>query len=261
MSKSMVLPKPWQRGQAPNGRIEAEQDRLRLVELHAAGLALELLVEAQCSPPDGAFEDHFARFAVADLDGVDQALVQVRADRDAVHQHEQRLGEIDIEQRFRRGEFEQAAVLKQAVEALLAQVEEMIAQRLGGGVLAARKQRVPARALGLARAPAPPPRPPCPCARACRSSGRRSGPRARRAGAGNRSTRWRWRRWSADCASCSSAGWRRPARCRRSRPRRAFPCAPGTGARRRRAIRRSAAALRRRWCRRPATICRTPTHR
>src|ERR1039457_3416611 len=42
-----------------------------------------------------------------------------------------------------------------------------------------------------------------------------------------------------------------PARCRRFRPRPAFPCAPGTGARKPRATRRNAAALRRKWCRTP----------
>ena len=49
----------------------------------------------------GALENHFAGFAIADFDGVDQALVQIRRDRDAVHQHEQRLREIDVQQRFR----------------------------------------------------------------------------------------------------------------------------------------------------------------
>ena len=105
------------------------------------------------------------------------------------------------------------------------------------------------------------PGPRCRARRGCRTWGSRCGRRARRAGAGNRRARWRWRRWSAGCAWCSSAGWRPGARCRRSRRRPASPCAPGTGGRRRRAIRRSGAGPRRRWCRRRATICRSRTRR
>ena len=47
MSKSMVLPKPWQRGQAPNGIVEAEQARLGIGECDAAVFAGEFFAEAQ----------------------------------------------------------------------------------------------------------------------------------------------------------------------------------------------------------------------
>ena len=105
----MVLPKPWQRGQAPEGAVEAEQRGLGLDELDAAVLAGELLAEAQRGARLGALlEDHLAGFAVADLDGVDQALVQVGRDGEAVDQDEDGLREVDVEQRFGRGEFEDA---------------------------------------------------------------------------------------------------------------------------------------------------------
>ena len=135
----------------------------------------------------------------------------------------------------------------------------MIAQRLRVRVRVAidRKERVPARAFRLTRACARPPGPRCPCWTRTSQFGQTSGRRARRAGAGNRSTRWRWRRWSADCAWCFSAGSRRPEQCRRYPRHPAFPSAPETGARKRRAIRHSAAAPRRKSCRKPATICRT----
>ena len=139
-------------------RVEAEQNRFRLVKLHAAGLALKSFVETQrrgASPTFAgrAFEDYFAGLAVADLDGVDQALVQFRPNRQPVHQHEDGLGEVDIQQRLRSGELEDAAALEQPVEALLSQFEKVIPQGVAGGVVAARKQRVPARALGLHEQP------------------------------------------------------------------------------------------------------------
>ncbi len=132
----------------PDGRVEAEQDRLRLGELHEARLALELLVEAQSIAAAGAFKDHFARLAIADLDGVDQPLMQVRPNGDAVHQHEHRFGKIDIQQRFGSGELKQPASLKEPVEALLPEVEQVIPEGLDGSMIPARKDGVPARPWG-----------------------------------------------------------------------------------------------------------------
>ncbi len=91
------------------GQLKLNRIGSGAAEFHAAGLALELLVEAQAlGCAGGALEDDFAGFAVADFDGIDQALVEVGRDRDAVHQDEDGLREIDIEQRFGRGEFEDA---------------------------------------------------------------------------------------------------------------------------------------------------------
>ena len=53
-SKSMVLPNPWQRGQAPTGELKLNRIGSGGREFHAAGLALELLVEAQASRGAGA---------------------------------------------------------------------------------------------------------------------------------------------------------------------------------------------------------------
>ena len=88
------------------GRIEAEEDRLRDTELGEAGLALELLVEAQGLRPVGALEDDFAGFAVTDLDGVDEALMEIGADGDAIDENEDGLAEVDIEERFGGRELE-----------------------------------------------------------------------------------------------------------------------------------------------------------
>ena len=228
-----------------------------------AGLALELLVEAQPLAAGGALEDHFAGFAIADLDGIHQPLVQVRPDRDAVHQHEQRLREIDIQQRFRRRELEE---LRPSWNSRLKPFLRSSKRWSRSACRAVRwsPSRETARTSAsppAAPAGAPPLHPPCPCAPASRTAGRRSGPRARTAGAENRSTRWRWRPSSADSGWCSSGGSPPPARCRRSRPPPAFPCAPETAARRRRATPRSAAVPPRRSCRTPATICRSPRRR
>ncbi len=100
----MVLPKPWQRGHAPMG----------LLKLNSAGSGVDSSIShclhenfslkrrvAEADSPGGFFENHLARFAIADLGGVHQALVQIGGDDEAVHQDEERLVEIDIQQRFR----------------------------------------------------------------------------------------------------------------------------------------------------------------
>src|SRR5262249_34372380 len=130
------------------GRVEAEQNRLRRGELGEAGLALELLVKAETLIAGGAFEDHLARLAGADLDRIDEPLMQVGANGDAVHKHVERLGEIDIQERLRGGELEKPSALEQPVEAFLAQLEQVIAQRLRGAVIAGGEDGVPAGAGG-----------------------------------------------------------------------------------------------------------------
>ena len=114
------------------GIVEAEQAGLRRLELLEAGLAAEGFGEAQ-TPGLGRrlFEDHFAAFAVADLGGIDDALVQVFTDDEAIHQGKQRLGEVDVEQAFRRGELEDAAVLEEAVEAFGAKFKEAVTKVAG----------------------------------------------------------------------------------------------------------------------------------
>ena len=67
-------------------------------------------------------EDDFAGLAIADLDGVHDAGAGVWRDHQAVNQQEDGLVEVHVEQRFRSGEFEDLAVLIEAVEAPCAQV-------------------------------------------------------------------------------------------------------------------------------------------
>ena len=114
---------------------------------------------------------------------------RVGRDGEAIDQDEDGLGKIDIEQRFGRGEFEDAARLKQPVEALLAQIEEMIAQRLRVGIGSALTgnsayQREPAGRASMRRGHLIDG---VALARACRSWGRTCGPRGRTAAAGSRS--------------------------------------------------------------------------
>ncbi len=132
----MVLPNPWQRGQAPIGLLKLNRIGSGVANSVPQRLARELLVEAQWSVAAGALEMHLARLAIADLDGVHKSLVQIGADRNAVHQDEQRLREVDVEQRLGRGELERPAALKQPVEALLAQLEQ-VSRKPRGCVFAA----------------------------------------------------------------------------------------------------------------------------
>jgi hypothetical protein len=71
--------------------------------------------------------------------------VQIGPDSQAVHQQEHGLREIDVEQRFGGGKLEDFAGLEEAIEALLAEFEKMVAQGLHTEVFAAREERVPAR--------------------------------------------------------------------------------------------------------------------
>ena len=106
--------------------VEAEQARLRLGELLPATLAGKFFAEAQRLSAARGLKDHLARLAITDLEGVDQPLPDVRGDRNAIDQHVNRLREIDVQQRFRRGKLEDAAALIQAIEALLAKIEQAV---------------------------------------------------------------------------------------------------------------------------------------
>ena len=130
MSKSMVLPKPWQRGQAPKGELKLKRIGSGTANSRPQVLHWNFSLKRSCWSPAGALEDELAGLAVADLDGVDEALMQVGADGETVHQEKDGLREIDVEQRFRRGELENLAVLEEAIEALLAELEEMVAKGL-----------------------------------------------------------------------------------------------------------------------------------
>ena len=98
-------------------------------------LALEALRETEplrgLSVARSGLEDDFAGFAIADLDGVHDAGAGSRRRPPGDRPAEIQAGEIDVEQRFRGGEFEDLAVLVEAVEAALAQLEEAGSQLIG----------------------------------------------------------------------------------------------------------------------------------
>ena len=121
-SKSMVLPKPWQRGQAPKGLLKLNRrgsgsrpGRWQLLHSNAAEKrwrgAVRLLVARQL------LKDDFAGLAIGDLRGIDDARAVLAADNDSVQQYKDGQREIQIEQRLGRGEFEDAALLIEAIEA------------------------------------------------------------------------------------------------------------------------------------------------
>ena len=110
------------------GIVEAEQPRLRLAAGPVAVLALVGARKAQ--PPAllwpvflarSLLEDHLARLAIGDLHGVHDARAVLRADHDAVQKHEHRQRKVQIEQRLRRRELEDLALLPEPVEAAGAQ--------------------------------------------------------------------------------------------------------------------------------------------
>ena len=73
----MVLPKPWQRGQAPAGllklnRIGSGSRNSRLSYLH-----MKRSLKSWRSPVRGIVEDRVAGFAIADFDRIDDALMQI----------------------------------------------------------------------------------------------------------------------------------------------------------------------------------------
>ena len=75
------------------------------------------------------FEDGFAvAFAIADFDGVDEAGARFGIDGQAIDDDPDWLREVDVEKRFGRREFVKAAVLIEAVEAALLDVDQRVAQ-------------------------------------------------------------------------------------------------------------------------------------
>ena len=71
-------------------------------------------------------KNDLAGLGVAGFHSVHDALTLIGTGHQAVGEHEDRLIEIDIEQRFGRRKLEQAAVLKKPIEAFLAEIEEVI---------------------------------------------------------------------------------------------------------------------------------------
>ena len=130
------------------GAVEAEQNRLGYLEIEVVVLAVEAFAEEDAFPGGNVEKDHLARFAVTNLDCIDQALVQVGRNRDAVGQDVNGLRPFDAEQRFRRGKFERAAVLPETIEAPRAQFAETIFRDVRA-VVFDREQYQKSRGTGL----------------------------------------------------------------------------------------------------------------
>ena len=108
--------------------IEGKQARLRFFVAQIALLALKALGKPQLLRrlivTWGGLKDDLTGFAIADFDGIHDTGASVRSYDQPVHQEEHRLAEIDVEQGLGRGEFEDLAVLVEAVETALAQTGE-----------------------------------------------------------------------------------------------------------------------------------------
>src|SRR5260370_31445077 len=133
--------------------VKTEESGFRSNQLNTTMLACKLFAEKKGGRRwvvgSGLLEDYFPAFAVADFGGVDQTLMQMGRDYETVHQCEDWLGEIDIEQGFRGRELEDLSVLIETGETLFAELEEMIAQGVRGGSMTDGEESVPARAFRL----------------------------------------------------------------------------------------------------------------
>ena len=133
--------------------IEGEEGGFRDGEFEVALAAGEAFREAEAEGFGfaGLFEEDFAGFAIAEFDGIDDALHLIGADDEAIGKDEDVVGEVEVEEGFRGGEFEGPAVLEEAGEAAFTEVEEVVAEF--GGVAGVGgfdgEEGVPAGAFGL----------------------------------------------------------------------------------------------------------------
>jgi len=88
MSKSMVLPNPWQRGQAPNGLLKEKKPRLRFFVADLAAAALEATGEAQLTRflavAGHRLEDGFASLTISWSRVRHDAGARIGRDHDAI---------------------------------------------------------------------------------------------------------------------------------------------------------------------------------
>jgi hypothetical protein len=68
-------------------------------------------------------EHRFTGFAIARLQCVHNARPLVRRDYDSVHQNINRLAEVDIQQRLRRGELKNLPILEEPAKTFFAQIK------------------------------------------------------------------------------------------------------------------------------------------
>src|SRR5262249_1275641 len=130
----------------PKRIVERKKARLRLLVDLAAILALETLAENE--PFRHGWSSITRRrgsrrgrdklqnglaltVTVAEFDRINQTRANLRPDGKAIDQDEDRAGEVGIQQRLRRREFEDAAILIDAVEAALLEIAERLLHGLG----------------------------------------------------------------------------------------------------------------------------------
>src|SRR4029077_9487309 len=127
------------------GIVEREQTRLGLFISQIAVLALEALGVTQAPGRlllvGCDFKNHLAARAVFGFDCIYDAGPGLCRNSQTVHEHKDRLAEVQIEQGLRRGKFEHLPRLPKSVEASLAQIKQT-GLELGG------KCRAGARSAG-----------------------------------------------------------------------------------------------------------------
>src|SRR5204862_7283970 len=99
--------------------VKREQPRCWCLVTNSAGLALEALREPQLpgslTLARRGFKNNFATFTKTDFCGVHSAGAPFSRNHQAVHQSKHGLGEVQVQQRFRRGELKNLPALKEAV--------------------------------------------------------------------------------------------------------------------------------------------------
>ena len=93
------------------------------------------------------FENHFAAFAIGDFSGIDDARAILRTHYDPIDQHKHGQREVQIEQRFRSGEFKNPVTLIQPIESRSAQVGQPGFERVGQRRFLRRLRRCPGARL------------------------------------------------------------------------------------------------------------------
>src|SRR5258708_33796176 len=129
------------------GIVKGKKPGLRFLVESSVLLSFEAFVERKPlgripSAVRDKFENGFALpFAVTNFDGVDEPRARLWIDRETIDQDVDGFRKIDIQQRFGRGKFVNAARLVKPVETALLQIEQRLAKdfrrRSADGFLAA----------------------------------------------------------------------------------------------------------------------------
>ena len=147
MSKSMVLPKPWQRLHAPKGVLKLNKVGSGSTNCLPHCLQLNFWSNRMVSPPAAGSNRQSPGLAIANLYGVHQALASSGGNRDRSTSTDSGFvksmssSDSGVENSNTR------SALIEAIEALAAEVKELIPQCVRGLFRSNGKQRIPARAI------------------------------------------------------------------------------------------------------------------